>query len=139
TRFAFRTRLLDCVWAGLPIVTTEGDALSDLVRERGLGRTVGCEDLDGWLAALEALLDDEGGRRAIAARSAEVSRELSWPRAVEPLHRLIRATPPSSGAIAATALARYAGARAENAVLRHGVTGAAAAALRRATGRTRPL
>ncbi|MBA2476756.1 MAG: hypothetical protein H0V40_12485, partial [Actinobacteria bacterium] len=27
TRFAFRTRLLDCLWAGLPVVTTRGDAL----------------------------------------------------------------------------------------------------------------
>ena len=27
TRFAFRTRLLDCLWAGLPVVTTRGDTL----------------------------------------------------------------------------------------------------------------
>ena len=40
SRFAFRTRLLDCFWAGLPVVTTSGDSLGDLVERRGLGRTV---------------------------------------------------------------------------------------------------
>ncbi len=37
SRFAFRTRLLDYLWAGLPIVSTRGDVLGDLVERRGLG------------------------------------------------------------------------------------------------------
>jgi hypothetical protein len=28
THFAFRTRFLDCLWAGLPIITTRGDVIS---------------------------------------------------------------------------------------------------------------
>ena len=31
TRLAFRSRILDYLWAGLPVVTTSGDVLSDLV------------------------------------------------------------------------------------------------------------
>jgi glycosyltransferase involved in cell wall biosynthesis len=140
TRFAYRTRLLDCIWARLPIVTTAGDAIGELVHSRGLGRTVGFEDVGGWVAAIEALLDDEAERRAIAGRSAAVSSELAWPRAVEPLRRLIATARGSRrGVVAPVALARYAGARAENALLQHGFAGAAAAALRRATGRTLPL
>ncbi len=40
TRFSFRTRILDYMWAGLPIISTEGDYLSDLVRTEGLGLMV---------------------------------------------------------------------------------------------------
>jgi len=36
-RYAFRTRLLDYIWAGLPMVVSEGDVLADLVRENALG------------------------------------------------------------------------------------------------------
>ena len=32
TRFSFRTRILDCIWASLPIVCSSGDVLADLVR-----------------------------------------------------------------------------------------------------------
>ena len=37
TRFAFRTRLLDCFWSGLPVVCTEGDDLADRVAREDLG------------------------------------------------------------------------------------------------------
>ena len=38
TRFAFRTRLLDCFWARLPIVCTGGDDLGDVVERAAAGR-----------------------------------------------------------------------------------------------------
>ena len=31
TEFSYRTRVVDYLWCGLPVVTTEGDALADLV------------------------------------------------------------------------------------------------------------
>jgi glycosyltransferase involved in cell wall biosynthesis len=90
SRFAFRTRLLDCFWAGLPVVATTGDSLGDLVERRGLGRGVAAGDVDGWVVALETLLDDvdayEQARRSIAT----VRDEFLWPRVTEPLRRLVR-------------------------------------------------
>jgi len=47
TRFASRTRLLDYLWAGLPIVATEGDVLADMIASRNLGRVVAASDVDG--------------------------------------------------------------------------------------------
>jgi hypothetical protein len=32
TRLSFRTRMLDYIWAGLPIVCTDGDHFASLVR-----------------------------------------------------------------------------------------------------------
>ena len=37
TRLSFRTRVLDCLWAQIPVVLTEGDYFSDLTRAKGLG------------------------------------------------------------------------------------------------------
>ena len=40
TRFAHRTRLLDCLWAGLPVVCTRGDELAERIEREDLGATV---------------------------------------------------------------------------------------------------
>jgi glycosyltransferase involved in cell wall biosynthesis len=88
TRFAFRTRILDYFWAGLPTVTTEGDVLATLVESRGLGRTVEAEDVEGWARALQEVLDDQDERARIAANLESVRAELLWPRVIEPLAEL---------------------------------------------------
>ena len=89
TRFAFRTRLLDYLWAGLPIITTEGDVLSDLVREKRLGATVRAGDVAGWVSAVRALLGDDGSLEAAAARVAVERERFYWSVVVEPLARLL--------------------------------------------------
>jgi glycosyltransferase involved in cell wall biosynthesis len=86
-RFAFRTRLVDCMWAGLPIVTTAGDSLADTVQEHELGRTVPHEDVAGYAEALDAVLGSE--RASFGERFAAVRRELEWPRIVEPLAAML--------------------------------------------------
>jgi glycosyltransferase involved in cell wall biosynthesis len=89
-RLAYRARLLDYVWAGLPIVTTRGDVLGDLVGSRPLGRAVGSGDVRGYARGLEELL--ESAAHAEAVRNLEQLRPaLEWPRAVEPLRRLLEA------------------------------------------------
>lgn len=90
TRFAFRTRLLDYIWAGLPIVTTEGDVLADLVEERGLGRTAGVGDVDGWCQALDELLGDVASLTEIKGRIAKEQDRFRWGRVIEPLAALLQ-------------------------------------------------
>lgn len=114
TTFAYRTRLLDYLWAGLPIVTTEGGALSDLVERNGLGRTVRFEDVDDCARAILELCDEPDRYARTRDRVARFRQQLTWQRAVEPLVELIDA--PQSRvkcgpAVRALAL-RYAGARA---------------------------
>jgi glycosyltransferase involved in cell wall biosynthesis len=127
TRFSFRTRLLDYFWAGLPTVATQGDVLSDLVRERNLGRAVGYADVEGWAAAIEVLVDDLD-ELARVRRNIELAREeFTWPKVVEPLARLASlpggaVRPP--GNVAALAY-RYLGAGLETVVRRDGLRGGA--------------
>jgi len=56
TQLAFRSRVLDYIRAGLPMVVTRGDATSDLVRDHGLGFVVDYEDQAGVAEAILALL-----------------------------------------------------------------------------------
>jgi glycosyltransferase involved in cell wall biosynthesis len=84
-RFSFRTRVLDYLWAGRPVVATAGDALGDLVERRGLGRAVPPADPDAFAAACRTLLDGSGEWEAAAGRIAELRPSLTWDRAVAPL------------------------------------------------------
>jgi len=83
TRFAFRTRLLDCFWSGLPVVCTAGDDLAERVARENLGAAVAPGDVGGVADALERVLDR--GRASYAAALAELAREYTWPRVAAPL------------------------------------------------------
>jgi len=90
TRYAFRTRLLDCIWAGLPMLVTRGDVLADLVESRRIGRAAPPNDVPALTAALLELLDaleDPAERAGMAKRLEAVRSEMTWHRAVEPLAR----------------------------------------------------
>ena len=93
TRYAFRTRLLDCFWSGLPIVCTAGDHLASLVEINGLGATAPAGDEVGLARALEQVLDR--GRAYYAPQLATAAAEHRWERVAEPLVRLATAEPPS--------------------------------------------
>lgn len=83
-RFAYRTRILDYLWAGLPVVTSSGDALGDLVESRGTGRTVAPGDVEGYAAACSALLEQ---REATATRKRidALRPALRWSEVTRPL------------------------------------------------------
>jgi glycosyltransferase involved in cell wall biosynthesis len=85
TRFSFRTRLLDCFWAGLPIVCTRGDELASRVERDNLGATVPQRDPEALAEALGRVLQQ--GRPAYADRLARASADHVWPRVAEPMVR----------------------------------------------------
>jgi glycosyltransferase involved in cell wall biosynthesis len=84
-RYSFRTRILDYLWAGLPVVASSGDALGDLVAARGLGRATPPGDVDAFAAACRALLDDGKEHAAARARIEALRPSLVWNEAARPL------------------------------------------------------
>lgn len=113
TTFAYRTRVLDYLWAALPIVTTEGGALSDLVERNGLGRIVRFGDVEDCARAIVELCDDQDEYARVRERVARFRRQLTWEHAVEPLTKLIDApqSPLTGGANVRVLALRYAAAR----------------------------
>jgi glycosyltransferase involved in cell wall biosynthesis len=94
TRFAYRTRLLDCFWAGLPIVCTTGDDLADYVARENLGAVAPPQDAPALAAALEQVL--ENGRESYAERLHVAAEQHSWQRMARPLERWIAAPRPAT-------------------------------------------
>ncbi|GEL97655.1 glycosyltransferase family 4 protein [Cellulomonas terrae] len=85
TEFSFRTRILDYLWAGLPIVSTDGDAFAGLIEREGLGVAVPPEDVDALADALGGLLRDPLARAATAANVRRVAEDFTWPRVLAPV------------------------------------------------------
>lgn len=97
TRFAFRTRLLDCLWARLPVVASAGDALADLVASEGLGLVVPSGEAGALAAALEALLGDRTRHARTTAAIDALAPRFTWERAAAPLVAMCAAPAPGGG------------------------------------------
>jgi glycosyltransferase involved in cell wall biosynthesis len=95
-RFAFRVRLLDYFWAGLPVLCTKGDDLADAVEQRGAGEALAPGDVEGWVASIARLLDDPAAMARRRAASRALAEELTWTRAVAPLREFCRAPRPAA-------------------------------------------
>jgi glycosyltransferase involved in cell wall biosynthesis len=91
TEFSYRTRVVDYLAAGLPVVTTDGDALADLVRSAGCGVVVLPHDPAALAAALAGLADDAVTRRQQADRAAAAAEGLAWDVVAGPLIAFCRA------------------------------------------------
>ena len=85
TSFSFRTRLLDYLWAGLPIVNSAGDAFEQAIVEHNLGRVVAPGDVDALAAALEELLYNADVAATVSENVRRYAPELSWSNATRPL------------------------------------------------------
>lgn len=88
SRLAFRSRILDYVWAGLPTIATRGDSTSELLTQYGIGFAVDCQDVEGVASAILQLLDTP---RAAFDKGFERAREsLTWQKAARPLVEFCR-------------------------------------------------
>lgn len=86
TALSFRTRILDYLWAGLPIVATEGDGFAPLIRDNDLGEIVPAEDVDALAAALEQTLFDSD-IEVLRANVRAFAQRYRWDLVLEPLIR----------------------------------------------------
>jgi glycosyltransferase involved in cell wall biosynthesis len=87
--YAYRTRILDYLWCGLPIIYTVGDHFAQLVAERELGWVVPAEDVGALADSILAMATDRDRRLAISRRVAEVARGMTWERVSAPLQRFL--------------------------------------------------
>lgn len=85
TRFAFRTRLLDYVWAGLPTVSTAGDVLSETLAAQGLAYLVAPGDVEGVARAILTILDNPTMRADYTLRFQQVAARYRWEAVTRPL------------------------------------------------------
>ncbi|MFP5327110.1 MAG: glycosyltransferase family 4 protein [Acidimicrobiia bacterium] len=120
TRFAFRTRMLDYLWAGLPTIATSGDWFADVVTRSGAGIAVPPNDASAFASAIVELHDPDR-RASMSSRAVETGEQFTWEKVTAPLLDLVddlasRGPRTSSAAVAGAALQARIALRAERAL-----------------------
>lgn len=72
-RLAIRTRVLDYIWAGLPMILTQGDHFADWIEREHVGLPVAPGDVAGWKQAILRLARDADFRQRCRARLANLA------------------------------------------------------------------
>ena len=91
SHFSFRTRVLDYLWAGLPVLCTAGEVLAEFVARHQLGTVVPENDPGALATAFERIADDAEFVEACRARIAALRPSLEWRVAAEALVRYCEA------------------------------------------------
>jgi glycosyltransferase involved in cell wall biosynthesis len=85
TEFAFRTRVVDYLWCGLPVISTAGDELADVVAAGGAGLVVPPGDVEALAAALVTMAGSAETRSAAGQAARKVAAGLAWSAVSRPL------------------------------------------------------
>jgi glycosyltransferase involved in cell wall biosynthesis len=93
TSFSFRTRILDYLWAGLPIVSTQGDTFEAIIEVNNLGITVPPGDVIALEKALESILYSKKTHSLFEKSVNEYSNNLRWKETLKPLLAFISSIP----------------------------------------------
>jgi GT2 family glycosyltransferase/glycosyltransferase involved in cell wall biosynthesis len=88
-RMAFRTRMLDHFWAGLPTLATSGDVLAELVQQEGAGLAVPPQDPAAMRDGLRTLLADADLRARCSEQALRLADRFRWTDVVAPITKLI--------------------------------------------------
>jgi GT2 family glycosyltransferase/glycosyltransferase involved in cell wall biosynthesis len=89
SRLAFRTRMLDHFWAGLPTLTTSGDVLSELVASSGAGLVVPANNVEALANGMRTLLSSPDLLASCQDRARELADQFRWSSVIAPLARMI--------------------------------------------------
>ena len=90
TRFSWRTRVLDYLWADLPVIISEGDAMADLVKNHNLGRVVKSSDPESIARAILELLDHPEEYSKIKRNIQNFKPQLNWENTIIPIHNFLQ-------------------------------------------------
>lgn len=90
TRFSWRTRVLDYLWADLPVIISEGDAMADLVKNHNLGRVVKSSDPASIARAILELLDHPEEYSKIKRNIQNFKPQLNWENTIIPIHAFLQ-------------------------------------------------
>lgn len=85
TDLSLRTRLVDLLWLGLPMVVTSGGTMARTVDEIGAGVTIPAGDAGALVSAVRGLLDDKTAINGCVEAGREWARQRGWSRVAAPL------------------------------------------------------
>jgi len=89
SRLAYRSRVLDYIWAGLPMVVTRGDAISEEIVRFRLGEVIHHRDEEALATAILQLLDRVVSDDIVSCFQ-KARAEMTWDKAATPLAAFCR-------------------------------------------------
>jgi len=85
TEFSFRTRVIDYIWARLPIITTEGDSIAKMVKEKNIGEVIKYGDAHQLARVMESMLTNKSLREIYKKNLNKIAPRFYWENVSRPL------------------------------------------------------
>lgn len=85
TELSYRTRILDYIWASLPVITTQGDSLATLIQTHNLGRVVEAENVPQLTKAILQILTSPDFKTFSRQNFLSVAASMTWTEVCKPL------------------------------------------------------
>ncbi len=85
TRFSLRTRIFDYIWAGLPIISTAGDSMSELITQHNLGKVVEERATEAVVESILELLEVPRLKETFQPAFDNIRTAMSWESVLQPL------------------------------------------------------
>lgn len=89
TDLAMRTRIFDCFWGGLPVVSSQAGGTNQIIRDYGAGRVIASDRPADYAAAILELLEPRE-RAAAAEGCRRFTEDHQWTRVLAPLLEFCR-------------------------------------------------
>lgn len=96
THFSFRTRILDYLWAKIPIICTEGDYFAKLVTRHQLGLVVPYQNAEALADAIETIVDNPEKAATMKENIGPIRENYTWDNVIQPLLDYMQNPPPPS-------------------------------------------
>jgi glycosyltransferase involved in cell wall biosynthesis len=89
TRYAFRTRMLDYLWASLPILCTKGDSFAALIEKEKAGVVVTFECEEAIKRGILEIVDHPEKMKGMEESSSKIAQDFTWSQVTKPLLGMI--------------------------------------------------
>jgi glycosyltransferase involved in cell wall biosynthesis len=85
TEFSYRTRVMDYIWARLPVITTEGDSVARMVKSENIGEVVKYEDTHQLARVIESVVTNKSLKEIYSKNLSRIAHRFYWENVTEPL------------------------------------------------------
>ena len=85
TEFSYRTRVMDYIWARLPVITTEGDSIAKMVKVENIGEVVKYEDTHQLSRVIESMATNKSLKEIYRKNLNKIAPGFYWENVTRPL------------------------------------------------------
>lgn len=85
TEFSYRTRVMDYIWARLPVITTEGDSIAKMVKVENIGEVVKYENTHQLSRVMESIATNKSLKEIYRKNLNRIASGFYWENVTRPL------------------------------------------------------